>query len=328
VRPPLAYAPGRGPLSDAHALAASAYLGSIAIAAFVFSNPIVLAGAGAAATVAGLAVGARRALRLAVRWGLALAVVFVVVNALAAQRGDTILLRGGELPLLGHVDVSAEALVEGAILAMRVVVVMMVFAVHSATVDPDRLLRLLRPVAGRSALTASLLTRLVPVAAADHDRLREAASLRGPGAAAVGRAAMTRRLVAGSLDRAVDVAATLELRGYALGVPRSARSERRSRHSIRFLLAAFAITVGSLGALAAGIGEFEAYPRITIDADAATLALAAALPCLAALPFIPSWVARARRRRQPGASGPVRKCAGALAGARGASPRPRSGPWL
>jgi energy-coupling factor transport system permease protein len=298
VRSPLAYTPGKGPLSETHVLAASAYLGSIALVSFVFSNPIVLAGAGAAVTVAGLAAGARRALGLAVRWGLALAVIFVVVNALAAQRGDTVLLRGGEVPLLGRVDVSAEALVEGAVLALRVVVVMMVFAVHSATVDPDRLLRLLRPFARHSALTASLMTRLVPVAAADHARLREAASLRGPGAAGVGRAAMTRRLVAGSLDRAVDVAATLELRGYALGVPRSPRSQHRSRHSVPFLLAALAIIVGSLGALAAGIGEFEAYPRIAIDADAATLGLAAALPCLAALPFLAAWVARGRRRQR------------------------------
>ena len=79
---------------------------------------------------------------------------------------------------------------------------------------------LLRPLARRSALTATLITRLVPLAAADHARLREAAALRGPAAAAVGRAAIARRLVAGSLDRAVDVAATLELRGYARGAPR------------------------------------------------------------------------------------------------------------
>ena len=299
MRSPLAYAPGRGALSDAHALAASAYLGSIAITAFVFSNPIVLAGAGAAAVVAGLAAGARGALGLAVRWALGLAVVFVVVNAIAAQRGDTILLRGGEVPVLGRVDVSAEALAEGAILALRLMVVMMVFAVHSATVDPDRLLRLLRPIAGRSALTASLLTRLVPVAAADHSRLAEAAALRGPGAAEVSRAAMARRLVAGSLDRAVDVAATLELRGYALGAPRSGRSDRPSRASAPFLLAGIAITLAALGASAAGVGGFEAYPRITMDAGAATIGLAAALPCFAAMPFLPRWVARNRRTRAP-----------------------------
>ena len=47
----------------------------------------------------------------------------------------------------------------------------------------------------------------------------------GPGAAPVGKASLARRLLAGSLDRAVDVAATLELRGYSLDAPRAADSE-------------------------------------------------------------------------------------------------------
>ena len=77
------------------------------------------------------------------------------------------------------------------------------------------MLRSLRPLARRSALTATLIARLGPLAAADHARVREAAALRGPAAAPVGRASMVSRLVAGSLDRAVDAAAALELRGYA-----------------------------------------------------------------------------------------------------------------
>ena len=245
----------------------------------------MLAGAGAAAAVAGLLAGARRRSSPRRAGALTLGVLIVAVNAIASQRGDTILLRGGDVPVLGQIDVSAEALVEGAVLALRIAVVLCAFAVHSACVDPDRLLRLLRPVARHSALTATLITRLVPLAAADHARLREAQALRGPGAAPVGRAALTRRLVAGSLDRAVDVAATLELRGYARGVPRRAgraarltprlalrrRRRRRSRRS------------GSAPALA-GVGGFEAYPTIALDADPATLALAAALPLLAAAP--------------------------------------------
>ena len=103
---------------------------------------------------------------------------------------------------------------------------MIAFAVYSACVDPDRVLRALRPIAGRSALTATLVSRLVPVAAADAGRLRDAARLRGPGAAEAGRAPLARRLLAGSLDRAVDVAATLELRGYSLE-PRPPRARRR-----------------------------------------------------------------------------------------------------
>ncbi len=285
-RSPLAYAAGRGALSEASAASASIYLGSLAVIAFAYSNPIVLAGAGLAVTVAALGAGAGRALAAAARWGVVLGVFVVAVNGLSSQRGDTILARLGELPLLGRVDVSAEALAEGAVLALRIVVVLGAFAVHSACVDPDRMLRLLRPLARRSALTATLITRLVPLAAADHARLREAAALRGPAAAAVGRAALIRRLVAGSLDRAVDVAAALELRGYARGARARGGSRRASRHSWRFALAGIAILALGFAARAAGAGAFEAYPAISLGTGAATLALGAMLPLITALPFL------------------------------------------
>ena len=292
MRSPLAYVPRRTPLGDAGALAASVYLGSLALVAFAYSNPIVLAGVGAGVVVAGIAAKAGRALRAAVRWGLALGAFIVAVNGLVAQRGDTVIVHGLWLPLLGPTDVSAEAVAEGAVLALRIVVVLMAFAVHSACVDPDRVLRMLRPLARRSALTATLIARLVPLAAADYVRLGEAAALRGPDAAPVGRAALARRLVAGSLDRAIDVAATLELRGYARGAPRSARPHR-SRHDARFACAGLAIAMVGLAGRAVGLGSFEPYPVIAVDADAPTLMLAAFVPIAAALPF-----ARAPRRRR------------------------------
>jgi energy-coupling factor transport system permease protein len=286
MRSALAYSPRPGPLVDASALAATVYLVSFAAVAFAFSNPIVLVAAGLAVAMVGLAAGAGRALALALRWGAALGVLIVAVNCVAAQRGDTILVRGWDLPLLGQIDVSAEAIAEGAVLALRILVVMMVFFVHTARVDPDRVLRLLRPVARHSAMTATLVARLVPLAAADYSRLGDAAQLRGPGAEPVGRAALVRRLVAGSLDRSIDVAATLELRGYARGAPRSPGSERPSRHSVPFAACGLAVAVGAIAARAAGVGGFEAYPTVSLDSDSATLALAAALPLLAALPFV------------------------------------------
>ena len=296
MRAAIAYTPRPGPLPAAGALAASVYLLGFAVIAFVYSNPIVLAGLGAAIGVAAWASGAERALFAALRWGLALGVVIVAVNAIASQRGDTILVRGFELPVLGQIDVSAEALVEGAVLALRITVVLAAFAVHSACVDPDRVLRLVRPLARHSALTASLITRMVPLAIADHARLREASALRGPAAAPAGRARLARRLVAGSLDRAVDVAATLELRGYARGAPRSAVRRRPGRHSARFALAGSAAMAIALAAWLVGVGGFEAYPTVTIAADTPTLALAAAMPLLAVAPFAGTGVRRTRRR--------------------------------
>jgi energy-coupling factor transport system permease protein len=285
MRSRVAYSHRRTPLAEAGALAASVYLGAFAAVAFLYSNPIVLAGAGAGVIVAGVAAKAPEALRASARWGLALGAFIVAINGLVAQRGDTVVFHGLWLPLLGSTDVSAEAFAEGGVLALRIVVVLMAFGVHSACVDPDRVMRLVRPLARHSALTATLIARMVPLAAADHARLSEAAALRGPAAAPVGRAALARRLVAGSLDRAVDVAATLELRGYAYGPPRSPGRPRRSRHDTRFLFAGVAIAGAGIAGRVAGLGSFDSYPLVSLDHGPATLALAACIPILAALPF-------------------------------------------
>jgi energy-coupling factor transport system permease protein len=277
MRSPLAYTPRSGLLQSASAAAAIVYLGSFILTAFLFSSPFVLAGAGVGAALAGLIAGARRAVIASVRLSLTLAILIVFVNGLVTDRGETVLARLGDWPLLGQVNVTAEALAAGAVVGLRAMVTMIAFGVYSACVDPDRVMRLLRPLAGRSALTATLISRLVPVAAADAARLREAAELRGPGAAPVGRAAIARRLLAGSLDRAVDVAATLELRGYGLRAPRAERRRDSSRHDRRFFATGVAISAAAIAVEAFGSGGFRAYPTIVLGTAPETLALALAL---------------------------------------------------
>lgn len=296
MRAALAYRPKRAPLQSASPLAAAVYLGSIATVALVFSSPIVLAGAGVAICLVGLAAQARATLVTAIRYGALLAVVIVVVNLLVTQRGETILLRGWDLPLLGTTDVTLESLVAGAAIALRIIVVMAVFAVWSACVDPDRVLRALRPLARRSALTATLVARLIPLAAADLARLREAGRLRGPAAAPAGRAAIARRLFNGALDRSIDAAATLELRGFGTQGRAAPGQRRRSRYDRAFALTGLAIAVLAVGARVAGLGGFDAYPVLALDAGPLTLGVAGALPALAMAPFAVTAV-RMRRRR-------------------------------
>jgi energy-coupling factor transport system permease protein len=274
MRSPFAYVPRRGPLQAASPGAAVAYLGVIVAVAFLYSSPLVLIAAGVAATVAGLLAGARTAVRAALRMGLSLALLIVVVNALVVSRGETVVARLGDWPLLGQVDVTLEALVAGLSYGLRAAVAMVAFAVYSACVDPDRVLRALRPVAGRSALTATLVSRLVPVTATDAARLRDAAALRGPGAAAVGKAPLARRLLAGSLDRAVDVAATLELRGYSLDAPRARNRRVPSRYDKRFYAVAAMILATAIAGKLLGADDFRTYPTIAIGLGPATLAVA------------------------------------------------------
>ena len=284
MRSPLAYTLGRSPLHRANPGAAVAYLGALVAVGFVYSSPLVLIAATAATALAGIAAGAGRAVKAALRLSLTLLIFMIVVNALVTHRGDTILIRGWDMPVIGNTDVTLESLAAGAAIGLRVVAVVLAFAVYSACVDPDRVLRALRPLARRSAMTAGLVTRMVPLAAADSARLREAVALRGPAAEPVGRAAMARRLVEGSLDRAVDVAATLELRGHSLGV-RPQRRRERSRDDLPLYLSGAAILGAGVAARLAGAGAFDTYPRITMSTGMLTLGLCGALVALAAVPF-------------------------------------------
>jgi energy-coupling factor transport system permease protein len=137
----------------------------------------------------------------------------------------------------------------------------------------------------------------VPLAAADYARLREAVALRGPAAAPVGRATLARRLVAGSLDRAVDVAAALELRGYGRGAPARASSRPGGRHSWRFAGCGLLLVAAAVATRIGGLGGFGSYPTINLDLDSLTLALAAALPLAVALPY--AGLDRGGERRHP-----------------------------
>jgi energy-coupling factor transport system permease protein len=286
MRSPFAYTPRPGPLQAASPGAAVAYLGALVAVAFLYSNPLVLAAVGAAAALAGCTAGAGSAVRVALRMGATLALLIVVVNVLVVDRGETVLFRFGQVPLLGRVDLTAEAMVEGAILGLRAAVATIAFAVYSACVDPDRVLRGLRPIAGRSALTAALISRLVPVAVADASRLRDASQLRGPAAAPVGRTALLRRLMAGSLDRAVDVAATLELRGYALQphkslvghlwpLGRTKSSILRSRFDRRFYAVGAIVLIAAIAGMVLGADSFHAYPTIEVGLGSGTVVLSA-----------------------------------------------------
>jgi ABC-type multidrug transport system fused ATPase/permease subunit len=139
------------------------------------------------------------------------------------------------VPPFGQVDLTVEALVYGLLLGARVVAVVFACALLTAAVDPDEVLRLSRRVSFRSALTAALAVRLVPVLARDGRRLAQAAHCRAKPA---GRPAVLRAVATSALDRAVDVAATLEVRGYASPAPGRGRARGGgppwSRHDLAF----------------------------------------------------------------------------------------------
>ncbi len=272
-----------GPLHAARAGAGCAYCLALACAALLAENPLELAAVVIAVTGAGIAAGVGRELRRAALFALPLALAIMVVNALVARDGLTVLVRLGQLPVLGHTDVTLEATVYGAVLGLRAMALILCGALYTSAVDPDEVLRLFRRVSFRSALTATLATRMVPVLVRDARRLSDAQRCRpGPPPS---RAALIRAASAGVLDRALDVAAALEVRGYgsAHSPPRAARPW--SRHDVAFAASAAAILALSIGARVAGVAPFHAYPSLEAPAGPGELVLAVALIAGALAPF-------------------------------------------
>jgi energy-coupling factor transport system permease protein len=272
------------PLHATRAAVASAWCVVLAGVALSFEHPLLLTVLLAAVVAA--AAGARVAGRVLIALAFALPFAFVIalVNPLVVREGLTVIARLGSVPVLGQLDVTAEATAYGGVLALRALVVIGCFALHSAAVDPDDLLRAFRRVSFRSALTAALATRLVPVLARDARRLHEAQ--RCLAGAPAPRRAVLRAVATGALDRAVDVAATLEVRGYG-AARRAPRVGGRpwSRHDLAFAAGAIALALVAAAAHAWDWAAFEAYPSFSAPVDGGLLVLAAALALSALLPF-------------------------------------------
>ncbi len=275
------------PLHAARAGVGALWAAALSLATLVLYHPLVLLALLAAVLCAGVGAGVGRVLARSMRTGAIVWLPIVVVNVLVYHEGVTVFARLGDLGPFGQGNLTVEALVYGSVIALKVMLLMLVTTLASLTVDPDQLLRLLRRLSFRSALTASLAMRMIPVLAADAQRLAEAQRTRpeGPPRGARGRVALLRAVIGGSLDRAMDVAATLEVRGFetARRAPRVVRPW--SRHDVAFLVSAVAvIALAILGRLTAA-ASFSAYPELHAPIGTGTIVLCVALLAAVLLPF-------------------------------------------
>jgi energy-coupling factor transport system permease protein len=276
------------PLHATRALLGALWASALVAATLLLFHPLALLTLTLA--VLGAAAGTKVWHELAGRLRLAVMVALpiVVINVLVSREGLTVFARLGDLGPFGQGDLTVEALVYGAVIALKVTLLILITTLAGLAIDPDELLRVLRRLSFRSALTASLATRMVPVLAADAQRLAEAQRTRpdGPARSTRGRVALLGAVLGGSLDRAMDVAATLELRGYAIASVRAGRlREPWSRHDLAFAAASGAVLALALVGRLTGALAFNAYPLIHMRLDAGTLALCVALAAAVLLPF-------------------------------------------
>lgn len=295
------------PLHAARAVVGAMWALTLTTTTLMLFHPLVLLALALAVLAAGYGAGVGRRLVRTLRTAAIVVVPIVAINVLVSRDGLTVFARLGDLGPFGQGNLTVEAVVYGVVIGLKVTLLILVTTLASLAVDPDELLRGFRRMSFRSALTASLSTRMIPLLAADSKRLAEAQRTR-PGAAPSGpraRVALLGAVIGGSLDRAMDVAATLELRGFAAatrlprrsftsrlpgvpgpaspGMPRRARPW--SRHDIAFSCSAVAILALTVLGRLSGAAAFQAYPLIHMPVTVGTLALCAALIAAVLLPL-------------------------------------------
>jgi energy-coupling factor transport system permease protein len=311
------------PLHAARATVGATWALALTAATLVLYHPLALLALTLAVLGAGVAAGVGHQLRRALRTAAIIAIPIVTINVLVSRDGLTVFARLGDLGPFGQGDLTVEALVYGLLIALKVTLLILISTLASLAIDPEELLRGLRRLSFRSALTASLSMRMIPLLAADSQRLAEAQRTRPCGAptGARARVGLLGAVIGGSLDRAMDVAATLELRGFAaarprgrslasslLHAPRLSVSSRQgyagrsawvraislrptgqartwSRHDLAFACSAVAIVaVAILGRLSAA-ASLRVYPLIHMPVSAGTFVLCATLVAAILLPF-------------------------------------------
>jgi energy-coupling factor transport system permease protein len=284
---PLFYRRIPSPLHATRAGVGAVWALALTAAALMLFHPLVLLVLLLAVLGAGAGAGVGPQLARSLRTALIVAMPIVVINVLVSREGLTVFARLGDLGPFGQGDLTVEAVVYGVVIALKVTLLILITTLAGLAVDPDEMLRVFRRLSFRSALTASLATRMIPVLVVDAQRVAEAQRTRPQGAprGARGRVALLGAVIGGSLDRAMDVAATLEVRGFA-GARRAPRLSRPwSRHDIAFAASTAAILGLAVLGRITGAASFQAYPMVHMALGVGTAVLCMALAVAVLLAF-------------------------------------------
>ncbi len=226
--------------------AAAALLAGLAAAALLATRLASVAAIAALLFVVCLRAPARRR-RLYLVGALVSGLAVVVLTPFVETIGSHPIWTGPTVPVLGQLDVTREELRNGLFQGLRLTAVALAFAAYALLLDHDKLVQA-AGFARRSVLAVALATRLVPTLERDAAGLTE--SLRGRGvevSGVRGRARLLTPLLAGSLERALNLAEAMEARGYGRpGATRALRPGWRARDRAALAVGAALVVIGAL----------------------------------------------------------------------------------
>jgi energy-coupling factor transport system permease protein len=271
------------------------YLGAVMIVAFSIQHPLYLALLTASVWLVLVSLVPRHVFAPYLTYGSLAALGVMLINPLVSRAGASVLWTGPTLPFVGPFTVSAEAIVFGLGMGLRLLCIVAVFALYSTIVDPDALYRLLAPFSEATALVVAMSIRLFPTTARDAVRIMDAQRSRGLrldsgswSGRVRSRGPVMDALLMTSLERAMGLAEALEARGFGRtgrtrlpGAGFAPRDHRVGALALAILLVGMAVALGP--------GRYAYYPVLPDPARPLDVALAAALAVLVAMPLALEW---------------------------------------
>jgi energy-coupling factor transport system permease protein len=224
-----------------------AWLIAGAFAAFTLRNPLYLVVLLGAAWIVYAALG--RSTSVGSSWGsfvkigiffFALAIPF---NALSIHVGQTILFRlPGNWPIIGG-PITLEAVIAGAVSGLALLTILVVFAAFNAVVDHYQLLRATPAFLFHAGVVISISITFVPQMVLGAKEIRQAQRIRGHRFRGMrDLLPLVMPLLANGLERAIQLAETMEARGFGTVVAPISRRQAS--------LSQVGLLVGLLGILA------------------------------------------------------------------------------
>lgn len=231
------------------------WLAAAAVPAFTLRNPLYSALILGAAWVVYTALGRSTVVGSSwgsfVRLGFFLFALTIPFNALSIHLGQIVLLRLPETwPIIGGA-ITLEAVIAGAVNGLALFAILVVFAAFNAVVDHYQLLRATPAFLFQAGVVISIAITFVPQMVLSAQEIRQAQRIRGHRFRGLrDLLPLVMPLLASGLERAIQLAETMEARGFGRAVrPRSRRGA----------LLAQAGALASLLALLAGLATIAFF---------------------------------------------------------------------
>ncbi|MGC9334255.1 MAG: energy-coupling factor transporter transmembrane component T [Anaerolineae bacterium] len=199
------------------------WLVAAAVPAFTLRNPLYLALVLGAAGLVYISLGRASAIGRSwgsfVKLGLLLFALTIPINALSIHSGNIILFHLPEgWPIIGG-RITLEAVIAGAVSGLALFTILVVFATFNAVVDHYQLLRATPAFLFQAGVVISIAITFVPQMVLSAKEIREAQRIRGHRFRGIrDLLPLIMPLLASGLERAIQLAETMEARGFGSAV--------------------------------------------------------------------------------------------------------------